>query len=205
MQGKLQNIASSRATETPTQRSSFGTDLLVWMRLLITRKGCLTICIILGNRVFIIHCASSLKYIQASGKSKGFWSDPTSNSAFEAPTWWIWQVEAITRWSPCTSGLTGEKNILSLTPAKATLSTSHQKVLISQTKRVLWDHTPQRVHCLPGAGRSYLKSLLSPISSSPSCLSFTSVTNLLVPSGGNRRFPSLTGEITESISYAVFI
>lgn len=131
MQGKLQNIASSRATETPTQRSSFGTDLLVWMRLLITRKGCLTICIILGNRVFIIHCASSLKYIQASGKSKGFWSDPISNSAFEAPTWWIWQVEAITRWSPCTSCLTGKKAFCLL---------HLQKLLSPHPTRKFWSH-----------------------------------------------------------------
>lgn len=35
---------------------------------------------------YIIHCSSCLKCIQASGKSEGFWSDPTSNNAFEAPT-----------------------------------------------------------------------------------------------------------------------
>lgn len=47
---------------------------------------CPPACIILGNRLFIIHCISSLKCIQACGKSEGFWSDPTSNNALESPT-----------------------------------------------------------------------------------------------------------------------
>lgn len=48
--------------------------------------ACPAVHIILGNRLYIIHCTSYLKHIQASGKSEGSWSDPTSNNAFEAPT-----------------------------------------------------------------------------------------------------------------------
>lgn len=89
MEGKTESTASSKAAEPRTQRIwnwfISGNEFFGY-KISGEQVACPAVHIILGNRLYIIHCTSCLKHIQASGKSEGSWSDATSNNAFEAPT-----------------------------------------------------------------------------------------------------------------------